>query len=439
MKKTLARHIQALLLSFLGLSSVFAATDTASAGPVKVEVAQIDGRYVLLRGGEPYTVKGAGFDHTDLQSLVDRGGNSIRTWHTDTEGDETLKLLDRAQQLGVTVSLCLFTGAERSDFDYNDHEAVARQLEAHRKEVLRYKDHPALLTWIIGNELNHDYTNPAVYDAVNDISLMIHELDPNHPTTTTTAGFSESLIDEINTRAPDLDFISFQVYGLLFAMPEFIQESGFSAPFFVTEWGAIGHWEVEKTEWGAPLEQDSTEKAATYERGYRTVLEPLNGQLIGNYVFLWGQKQEKTPTWYGLFTETGEEIEVMDVMEHIWTGQWPENRAPHIEKMRLAGQSRKDNIRLQAGMKYPTVVTVEEPENDPVRYLWQIKDESTATQVGGDYEPPIHNLEGLINNPAAAAIELTAPEDEGAYRLFVYVYDGHGHAAHANIPFYVGE
>lgn len=439
MRKLISNQGKFLLLSLLSLASACAASEPASSGPIKVEVVQVDGKYVLLRGGEPYTVKGAGFDYPDLQSLVERGGNSIRTWATDAEGDKTLQLLDQAQELGVTVSLCLGTGSERTGFDYEDKEAVARQLEDHRKEVLRYKDHPALLTWIIGNELNHDYTNPAVYDAVNASSRMIHQLDPNHPTTTTTAGFSESLITEINARAPDLDFISFQVYGLLFALPEFIRDTKFSAPFFVTEWGAIGHWEVDKTAWGAPLEQDSTEKAATYQRGYREVLEPLVGQMIGNYVFLWGQKQEKTPTWYGLFTETGEEIEVMDVMQHIWTGGWPENRAPHIEKMLLAGKTRKDNVRLKAGMKYNATVSVDEPENDAVRYLWQIKDESTATQVGGDYEAPIHNLKGLINNPAAAGIVLTAPGDEGAYRLFVYAYDGHGHAAHANIPFYVGD
>jgi hypothetical protein len=34
-------------------------------------------------------------------------------------------------------------------------------------------------------------------------------------------------------------------------------------------------------------------------------------------------------------------------------------------------------------------------------------------------------------------ISFKAPEKEGAYRLFVYGYDGNGNWATANVPFYV--
>lgn len=433
-KKALKHSVDFLLVVWLGLGSLLM-TGNLSAQSIKVEVAGSNGNYHLLRNGEPYQVNGAGFAHTNLESLAEYGGNSIRTWSTD--GAE--QLLATAHELGITVSLCLYMASERHGFDYNDPQVVADQLERIKLEVLKYRDHPALLTWLIGNELNFDYRNPKVYDAVNDISRLIHTLDPNHPTSTTLAGISEDMLRVVQARAPDLDFLSFQLYGQLYDLPGFIRATGFTDPYFITEWGAIGHWEVPKTEWGAPLEQNSSEKADTYLRGYNKVVKPYTDQIIGNYVFLWGQKQEKTPTWYGVFAETGEVTEVIDVLQYIWTGNWPENRSPRVKSMHLDGKLASQNVRLKPGQTYRAGVSVKDNDGDPIRYLWQIKRESDAKQVGGDVEAAISSLSDLINVPVDKDIELTAPAEFGAYRLFVYAYDGQGHAAHANIPFYVGD
>lgn len=404
--------------------------------PVKVEIVKTDSGYQLFRGGEPYTIKGAGMAIEDIERFASHGGNSIRNWTTTSEYQDVRELLDAAHANDVTVALCLPMQAERHGFDYDDPEAVAAQLESFREEVIRYRDHPALLTWIIGNELNHSYTNPKVYDAVNDVAKMIHELDPNHPTTTTVSGFWEDVISEIQTRAPEIDFISFQVYGGLFALPEKLVQSGFNDPFMVTEWGAIGYWEMEQASWGAPTEMTSSAKADKFLEGHKDILAPLDGQLIGSYVFLWGQKQERTPTWFGLFTEAGEETEVVDVMHYIWTGAWPANRAPRVNSMLLDGKSATQSVTLEAGKTYEASLDAFDHENDGLRYRWEVKPESDATVHGGDYEEPIASLEGLLANPTAAKTALIAPSP-GKYRLFVYAYDDQGHAAHANIPFLV--
>lgn len=409
--------------------------DSQSSSAVKVEVVSSDNGYQLVRGGEPYHIKGAGLEYGDIDSFAAHGGNSIRTWSTQ-DGDRTAQeVLDNALENGVTVALCLRLGVEHWGFDYDDPEAVAVQLEEMRAEVLKYRDHPALLVWIIGNELNYDYTNAKVYDAVNDVSMMIHELDPNHPTTTTISGLKPDAVADIYKRAPDVDFISFQVYGSITSLPEFVKRPGNEKPFFVTEWGAIGHWEVDKTRWGAPIEATSSEKADTYLNGYRNKLEPLEGHLIGSYVFLWGQKQERTPTWYGMFTESGEETETIDVMHYIWNGAWPENRSPRLESMTLDGKIAEQNVELIAGQSYDANVKVSDPDDDSLRYHWEVKPESGATQGGGGFEESIASLERLISDDSAPEIQLVAPQEPGAYRLFVYAYDGHNHAAHANIPF----
>ncbi len=326
---------------------------------------------------------------------------------------------------------------ERHGFDYNDQGAVDRQYEELKQEVLKYKDHPALLAWAIGNELNLGYTDPQVYDAVNDISKMIHELDPYHLTTTTLAGINKQVVEDIKARASDLDFLSIQLYGDLVNLPKYIRETKWTKPYMVTEWGAVGHWEVAKTDWDAPIENTSTEKAQNYLKGYQTAIEPFGDQCIGSYVFLWGQKQERTPTWYGMFLESGEVTEAVDVLHFIWNGQWPANRSPRLDSLRLNGQSAHDNIRLKPGTKHRAQVSLFDHEQDSLTYRWEIKAETTDLKEGGDYEETPQSIAGLFDQPFARTMSFKVPDQSGPYRLFVYVYDGQGNAAHANIPFFV--
>ncbi len=405
--------------------------------PIKVEIVATNNGYQLLRGGQPYIVKGAGLANMDLKSLAYHGGNSLRTWSVDDRAEPAQKLLDRAHALGLTVSLGLEFHRERQGFDYDDVDAVALQFEQTKARILKYKDHPALLTWIIGNELNFNFKNPKVYDAVNDVAKMIHELDPNHPTTTTLSFFDRKALSVIEARAPDLDFVSFQLYAGLINLPADIEKSQYQKPYFITEWGAVGHWEVAKTNWGAPIENTSSEKASSYLKSYQHVLGSHTDQAIGNYVFLWGQKQEKTPTWYGMYLSSGEETEAIDVMHYIWNGQWPHNRSPTVSPIRINNKTAHHNVTLERGKYYTATLAVNDFDNDPITYQWVVKAESSADKVGGDYEKVPELITGLIEDSTAAEIILTAPNKSGAYRLFVYVFDGHNHAGHANIPFYV--
>ncbi len=411
-----------------------------------VEVRQDEGQWQLYVDDEPFYIHGAGLEFGDIAKLAEHGANSFRTWRTDNGQMTGMQVLDAAHAHGLYVTMGLDIAREREGqgrgvfgFDYDNAEAVAAQLEAVRQEVLLYKDHPALLMWGIGNELNLGSTNPAVWNAVNGIAEMIHAVDPNHPTTTMLAGISLELVRDIKERAPDLDLLSVQSYAAIVNLPADLEAAGWDGPYMVTEWGATGHWEVATTSWGAPIENNSSAKADFYRERYEIAIASDTVQCLGSYVFLWGQKQERTPTWYGLFLETGEKTEPVDVMHHIWNDAFPSNQAPRLQAMVLDSLDAMSSIHLAAGQAYFAEVAVTDPEGDSLAYNWEVRPESTSQGHGGDDEEVPELLTTLIAEPMSHRISLTAPDESGAYRLFVYIRDGQGSAAHGNIPFLVSD
>ena len=400
--------------------------------PVKTEIIKTDSGYQLLRAGRPYFIKGAGGSAYPGR-IAACGGNSIRTWGS-RDGQ---RVLDSARRYGLTVLMGLDVARERHGFNYSDTAAVRAQLERLRAEVIKYKNDPALLAWGIGNELNLEYKNPRVWDAVNQISRMIHEADPNHPTCTVLAGISKELVEQIKTQCTDIDLLAINTYGGLASLPKTVRTCGWTGPYMVTEWGPTGHWESLQTSWNRPVEETSSEKAAVYKSRYEYSIEKDRERCLGSYVFLWGQKQERTPTWYGLFTERGEESEVVDVMQFLWTDSWPANKAPHVYSFQLGRKKAIDNVELQPGSLTEALVVSADPDRDPLSYRWELLAEPGQLSQGGDREDRPQPILNLLSGARDGTIQLKAPDREGAYRLFVYVADGHNKVATANIPFLV--
>lgn len=425
------RKIISVVIGFAFPFSVVA-QDLKSGAALKVEVKKEGAGYQLIRNGQPYFIKGAG-GTVQLSRVAAYGGNSVRTW--DTKNGK--QILDSAQKYGLTVLMGLPVAAERHGFNYDDPVAVKKQLERVRAEVLKLKDHPALLAWGIGNELNLSYQNPKVWDAVNEIATMIHKEDPNHPASTVLAGINKREIDYIKLNAKAIDILAINTYADLAKLPEQMLSMGWEGPYMVTEWGPTGHWECLQTSWKAPIEESSSEKAAVYKSRYLYGIAKDKAKCLGSYVFLWGQKQERTPTWYGIFTEKGEESEVVDVMQYLWTGAYPKNKAPHIYAFQLDGKMAINSIQLKAGDTYEAMLDAVDPDNDPLSYRFEILPEATKVGEGGDYEERPSAVQAGLKTLENGKVKMTAPTQKGAYRLFVYVSDGHQNVGTANIPFYV--
>ena len=133
---------------------------------------------------------------------------------------------------------------------------------------------------------------------------------------------------------------------------------------------------------------------------------------------------------------SGEITETVDAMHKIWTGKWPENRCPTIDSFLLNGLTAYYNIILNKGATIHAEVSARDHERDTLNYKWEIMHESKDLGWGGDHESkPETWMERIGKNP----VEIEAPSTIGAYRLFLYVLDGKGHAATANIPFCIAQ
>jgi len=420
-----------MALRFLSFLTVLLTSLGIMAQAIPVKIEKSEKGYYLTRAGEEFYIRGAGGSEY-LDYVLEAGGNSIRTWSASEAG----AILDEAHAKGLTVMFGLWVGHERHGFDYNDEKAVQAQFERFKKIVEKYKDHPAILLWGIGNEVDLFYSNTKVWDAIQDIAKMVHELDPNHPTTTVTAGIDSSEISLIKSKAPDIDILSVNTYGEINRVPDIIHKNGWEGPWLISEWGPTGHWEVQKTKWGVPLEQTSKEKAQVYTDRYMNYINAFKGECVGSYVFLWGQKQETTSTWYGIFTEKGERTETYDAVYSVWKGSAPDEKAPRLDSITLDGKRASESIYLKSKQEYEAKAFVEDYDQK-LNYDWAVVPESDDIKAGGDAEEAPEALYNLVKKTKGNEALIRAPKKEGAYRLFLYARSQNSKVAYANIPFYV--
>ena len=418
--------IRLSLLLFLLLVSTFSFSS-------KVEVVQNNGNYQLLKDGEPYYINGAG-GTSNLDKLKEYGGNSIRTWGVSSETDQ---ILADALKHDLTVSFGIWIGQERQGFDYSNEDALKGQLEMVRQTVRKYKDHPSILLWGIGNEMDLDYSNFDVWKHMEDVCRVVKEEDPNHPTMLVTAGLDVAEIKLINKYTPSLDILGVNTYGNIAYLPEAMQMYDWQKPYIVAEWGPYGWWEVAKTSWGAAIEETSSQKAKTYQASLDAILSSKK-QCLGSYVFLWGQKQETTSTWFGMFTEDGLETEVVDIMIKGWSGKDPQNKVPTIQNFKIDGKTGYDNIKYKTGQEISASVDVEDADGDKVVYNWQLIPESTDKRTGGDKERAPKPVSGIFKKSDLSNNEVVFKVGKpGQYRLFLFAEDGNGNTATGNIPFLI--
>ncbi len=411
------RILPPLLLVLLSIASARA----------EVRLVEKAGQFTLLRDGQPYLVKGGGGDERSLASLAAAGGNSVRLWGDDKLGEA----LDAAQKLGLTITAGIWLGQVRQGFDWSDAAGLVKQREHIRATVLKYKNHPALLCWALGNEMEDgEGKNGAVWTAINSLSVMVHQLDPAHPTMTVVAEIGGDKVKNIHTLCPEIDIIGINSYGGAVSLGERYRKLGGTKPYLLTEYGPAGIWEISKNGIAAYPEQTSTEKAAIYKHVYEAAVLGQSGLCLGSYAFLWGQKQEVTSTWFSMALGDGTRLGAQDVLQEKWTGKPPQNRCPELKSLKLDGAEKS----VEPGTVLHATLAASDPEGDVLKVEWLLQRDPGEYGGGGDKESAPPTYPDAITHADATSAEVKAPADGGLYRLFATVRDGHGGGAVANVP-----
>lgn len=389
-----------------------------------------DGGYRLLVDGKPFFIEGVG-GSGPKPLLKEIGGNAFRTWGVD---DNLGKQLDEAQRLGLKVAVGIWLEHERHGFSYSDPAFVQKQFEKAKAAIEKYKGHPAVLLWGIGNEMEgyKSGDDPRIWKAVNDIAAMAKQVDPDHPTMTVVAEIGGNKLQALRELAPAVDIVGINSYAGAASLGTRYGAGNVGKPYVVTEFGPPGTWEVGKTEWDVAREPTSTEKAAAYKKSWDEGIAAQRDKLcLGGFAFTWGNKQETTGTWFGMLLSDGSKVGAVDAMQEAWTGKPPADRVPTIRPLELASD------KPAKGSTIDVALDAADPEGKPLSATWTLSEEVERLSEGGDFEAAPADVAKAILSGDARGARVQMPERPGRYRLFVVVKDPAGNAATANAPLLV--
>ncbi len=403
-------------------------------------IVERDGRFHLYVDGEQTYIKGVGGTYK-INVAAENGANAFRTWGGNVES--VSRDVEIASKNGMYIMQGI--GLTKDPAAYRSEEYKNRVRENVRSLAEAFKDDRSILIWGIGNEieLNGDNNDAVCWGFVDELSKLIKSIDKRHLTATVIA-HNAAALDSIAKYAPSLDLIGINSYGPIAEVEKMVDASAYKGAYLITEWGPTGWWETAKTEWGAPIEQTSEQKRQVYEERYNNCIFGAP-RCLGSFVFLWGQKEERTPTWFCMFVEDsveglplhGERTPMVEAMERVWNRCEPDQTAPVISGITIGGRTPEQSVTVDKGQAFTAEVVVKDRENDTLSYVWEVLKEATVTATGGAYEPRPDRV-GEVMTTDANSLALSIAES-GNYRLYVYVLDNTGFVSTANIPFRVGE
>lgn len=379
------------------------------------------GSYQILRNGKPFFVKGAGAEPKSFAELQRLGANSVRTWGID---DKTIELLDAAQKSSLTVTLGFWM--RKSDgFSYKNKQALDEQANDFRKWVRKYKDHPSLLMWAVGNEVEIGGEWPEIWIQTERLARIAKEEDPNHPVMSVLADMWPDKMDAIHKYCPSIDILGINSYSGLPSLESRMKL--WKKPYLITEYHFSLQTEDSRYAFAGMLEPSSLAKAESAAKNYRETILAYPGRVLGGYFFYWGRSNSGPASFHATHLDTGEWLPVVRKMSELWGGNVPKNRPPVFEQVEPSVPTK-----VKPGDSIKLLVNVTDPDGDPVDVsFWIVSNDPKKRFVGDHEQKSSVFLEGKI----LKIKNFTAPKEPGPYRILLVARDGKGAASTYNIGF----
>lgn len=390
----------------------------------QVKVSKTNEQWQLLIDEQPFNIKGVTFGYdqdvanydsyfSDLQNI---GVNTIRLWATN---DNTKLLLDSAHKYDIKVMVGIWMrhgrpGMEDDDsFNYlKDKEGMQAMYDNALEVVNRYKDHPAVLTWGIGNEvylnMATDPEKEAYSKLLERICSAIKAVDTSHPITSVEAWTFG--LDWWEKHVPSIDIYGLNSYGPGAGfLQEELDKRDIDKPYIITEFGVTGEWDITEKPNGIALEPTDQHKYHAITQGYKEWIQP-KPKCLGVYIFHYGTGNNFATSW--LLTHYNEYYRPQYwAIREAYTGKTPTNKVPVINAFSLVKQT------SESGNWIPVDLAIEDSENDEMTVSFHYNQRTGSRKRRNSVKP----LE--YRGSIAEGFQIRLPQEDGAIKVYVHVTD----------------
>lgn len=258
----------------------------------------------------------------DFRLLKEMGVNTIRIYRLSQAGTYNPKefnktlLRDLTKTYGIRILMGDYLGAytvgsgadANKGTDYTDPAQLQRMRSLVKAYVLDHKAEPYVLGWILGNEnlmkgeyggVNATRTQAsqqvdAYLGFVNDVTEMIHRIDPDHPVIVGNLGLNN--LEDHEKYAPAVDIFGCNLYlgANGFGQTWKKVQQYFDRPVLITEFGCDAY--------NSKMKKEDEVAQASYHRGnwadiqLNTAGGPESGNSVGGIIFEFVDEWWKSPS-----------------------------------------------------------------------------------------------------------------------------------------------